>query len=272
MRRAFVLLGLVIAVFNPSWDAAASDMTEAHYHVPVTFSIVPDPFYCQISPRPLGELNLSTGALPDRAGAPGPAMGIVWLDDPAASMASSGRPADPEIEAAVARTLYVMYACINAGDAPRLAAVWTDARIAHVAGAAAMRQTAIDRVAADPETPATRIELIGLSRVTILADGRIGWRLDLEYPAGTRQRQDGILTFEAGRYRLDQILLVTPLPAASLAETPARRVPCDQTGLAVLASTGPGLETGRPWGYFTPEPAAELPGPASVTPVSCQLT
>jgi len=271
MRRAIILLGLVVALFNPSGDIVASDMTEAHHHVSVAFPIVPDPFYCRISPRPRGELALSTGAMLDHAGAPGPATSTAQGEDGAAIMASHGQPADPGLEAAVARTLYLIYACANAGDAPRLAAVWTDARVARFAGSAAIRQTAIDRVAAAPAAMAVQIELLGLSQVTILADGRVGWRLDLEYPDGTRQRQDGILTFEAGRYRLDQILLVTPLPEASLAEAPAQRLPCDQTGLAVLTSTGPGLDPGRPWGYFTPDPAAaELPGPVTAPPASCQ--
>jgi hypothetical protein len=100
-----------------------------------------------------------------------------------------------------------LFACYAAGDLLRASSLWTNAYLARQY--ALVPYLVADLVALqaspEPEDLAGHPTLMALRDVTILADGRVGFYLELAYPDGSTDTQYGIVARVDGRYRLDEI-------------------------------------------------------------------
>jgi len=162
-----VLLTLLLAV--PPW-AAAQDATPGPGAG--AFPIDPAPAECQVAPRAIGELiRLWYG--PEGAAGASP----VPAEAPTAVTIPVGVPADEATVAGVVATVREVFACFEAGDFLRAAALYTD-DLARAFGPGPGTSEADARafLAAPPapETAAAASLIVAIADATVLADGRVG--------------------------------------------------------------------------------------------------
>lgn len=126
---------------------------------------------CTVEPRPVDELMAAVG-LDDSAVVATPeavARGI---------LAPLGTRADLETRLGIAATVQELYACLNANDVPRAAALMTDAGMVRFlgqppgdeAGAAALRETL--EAPPEPRAENEQARVVAITDQSILEDGR----------------------------------------------------------------------------------------------------
>ncbi len=182
----------------------------------------PDPSLCTITPRePLA--FRTPGALPAVAPAEAPAVGsgFSW---------PRGATATSEETALIHAAIREFHACKNAGDYPRLLALYTTRYLApRFAALDASGWQATLELAQSTPTPLPSVEretVVLLGEVRRLSDGRLGAFVAAVVPAGQPLEIDAVLifAFEDGRWRIDESHadptgLARPAPARAVAPT-----------------------------------------------------
>ena len=197
MRRLFALLVVTLALV-PGLDwAAAQEAT------PAAGPEVLDPALCRVEPRPLAffEQFLAT-----------PGARSTRMPPPAATTPPlpPGEPAEPETVDGVTATVRELYACLNAGDELRAAALFTDAyfeRLFSQFGRLPPEELA--GFAAPPRPAPERLwtRLVAVRDVRLLSDGRIGAVVVTDDPVGppTEPEARFFVFVEAdGRFLIDE--------------------------------------------------------------------
>jgi hypothetical protein len=166
-----------------------------------------DPAACTIAPRPLADFRLLPAEPPAT-----PATNS-RLDATAAR--DAGEPAaDPDVIEAVTATVRLQLACLNAGDLPRAAALFTDEAFLRSGlgpGADASDEVLESLLAPRPIPSDQHARLVAIEEVRQLPDGRVTAEV-VGIPPGTDTEIRQRITFvEADGAYL--IVAVAPVPA-----------------------------------------------------------
>jgi hypothetical protein len=175
----------------------ATESTVAQTATPAAYPVAPDPSECVSEPVPIEEIarvlmtpvaETSVSATP--------------------FVTSGSEAADAELSAAVIATLRQVFACANAGDALRVASLYTDDFVRDFFGGV----PAEDLIAflALPPQPLPEDQkriIIGFGEVQLLADGRAGVVIVLDEPDDPRTEEPDFAILErvGGRWLVDEL-------------------------------------------------------------------
>lgn len=157
---------------------------------------VRDPRICQTAPRGIKELVAVTEGTPGAN-----ASAILGTPERDVVPRTRGVPADPEVVQAVTATAEELVACRNAGDLPRLLALYSDRALTEfLGGVAAFEDGAPSLLFATPvPLPQTQhAKLESIDEVRLLPDGRVSAITQVD---GSRALT--IFVKEEGRYLYD---------------------------------------------------------------------
>jgi hypothetical protein len=206
------LFGLVVLFggIASGGPAAAQDAALA------TPPVAPDPAECRVEPRPADLFDQLAAAPADAAATPTVAQ------SPTPFLLPAGDPPPADAEAAAVATVREAIACRNAGDAGRLAALYTDTYLARLAALPPEERGPLATFGqeANPVPEESRITLLLVEEVRSLADG-VGVLVSIDDPAteiGGPERLFAVLREEGGRYLIDE---ETYPDAGSVATPPA---------------------------------------------------
>ena len=206
---------------------------------------VPAPEECQVEPRPVDELVALLGPAGTPAAGDAAEAGATGdSEETAAGTAEAGaevsagegvtlpvplgEPADAETAEAINATARELLACLNAGDLPRVSALFTDAAVGPTLGPAPADPSGLEREPEPLESEA-RTRLIAITDESLLDDGRAAAFVVLNDPLN---RPGGPETYllvfaeEEGRWLIDGLIdfsvVPDPPPGTPAAEaTPA---------------------------------------------------
>jgi hypothetical protein len=175
---------------------------------------------CTVEPRPVDELMAAVG-LDDSAVVATPetvARGI---------QAPLGTRADLETRLGIAATVQELYACLNANDVPRAAALMTDAGMVRFlgqppedeAGAAALRETL--EAPPEPRAEEEQARVVAITDESVIEDGRAVAFVVVNEPILPPGGAETLVFFFAeqdGRWLLDDYIDFSLSPVAAVAE------------------------------------------------------
>ncbi len=220
MLRTLVLgAALLFVAISAGGLAAAQDATPTGGDAGVTLAtppVAPDPAECVVEPRPGDPFEQLT---PPPVAAASPTV----VESPTPFLLPAGDPPTADAEAAAVATVREAIACRNAGDAGRLAALYTDAYLSRLAALPAEERGPFATFGQDPNPlpDESRVTLLLVEEVRSLADGAVGVLVSIDDPttdpAGP-ERYFAILRDEGGRYLIEDEVFPD---ADSLATPPA---------------------------------------------------
>ena len=186
-----------VAVLALLLSLSAVDSALAQTATPAAYPVAPDPAECVVAPAPVEEI-------------------VAILGTPVAEPADSatpfvpppGEPADTETSAAVVATLRQVFACANAGDALRVASLYTDDFVRFFFGGVPVED--LPGFLAVPPQPLPEDQkriIIRFGEVQLLPDGRAGVVIVLDEPADPRTEEPdyAILERVEGRWLVDEL-------------------------------------------------------------------
>ena len=185
MRPAATLVSILTVALVAVVAPGHPPVTRARDVEPTAGWVTPDPAECRVEPRPVDAI-LAVAATPVAATRP--------------AAVSAGPPTDPVVAAAVVATVHELFACADAGDLPRLAALFSDGYVRRtLAGFAA----AFAFLPTTP-TPLPAAERAGfrlLCRPWLLTDGRVAVRVRADGGRGHVFLGDHLFVLVPGRGR-----------------------------------------------------------------------
>ena len=203
---------------------------------------VPQPEECQVEPRPIDELvELLGPAGTPAAGTAGEATGT---DDAAATEGGTpgagvpagggltlpvplGESADAATAEAIDATARELLACLNAGDLPRVSALFTDDAVGPALGPAPADPSGLEREP-EPLEPERRTRLIAITDQSLLGDGRATAFVVVNDPLNRpRGPETYLLLFadEDGRWLIDGLIDFSVVPDAPSGTPAAEATP-----------------------------------------------
>jgi hypothetical protein len=178
--------------------------TGAQSATPEAYPIAPDPAACVVAPMAMDDLVMTVGTPSpgEETLAPEPATLEPFVIPP-------GEAADAETAAAVIATLHEVFACTNAGDFPRVYALFTADFTRDFFAQTPLTPDVIAFLGAPPQplpTDQQRI-IVRFGEVQMLDDGRAGVVVVLDEPDDPRTEEPdfAILKWVAGRWLVDEI-------------------------------------------------------------------
>jgi hypothetical protein len=211
VRRGHVLSAALALSLTLTVAITAASAERA---TPAVYPITPDPAACIVAPVDVDALlgHLAT-----------PVAGTVGT--PAPGAVPVGQPADAATSAAVAETLYDVFACANAGDLRRVVALFSaDFQRVFFAGVPPADLAAILALPPAPLPGAERRIIRAIGEVQLLADGRAGVTIVLDEPDDPRREEPdyALLVWNGERWLVDAIHEDTGIvPPATPGATPA---------------------------------------------------
>lgn len=215
LGTAFLFVAILSAGPATAQDATAT--TGAPDPALASPPVAPDPAECRVEPRPADLFDQLTAAPAAAAASP------TVVESPTPFLLPAGDPPTADAEAAAIATVREVIACRNAGDAGRLAALYTDAYLARLAALPPEERGPLATFGqeANPVPAESRITLLLVEDVRSLADGRVGVLVSIDDPAtdlGGPERLFAVLREEGGRYLIDDEIFPD---AGSVATPPA---------------------------------------------------
>jgi hypothetical protein len=176
--------------------AVLSTAARAQMATPAAYPTTPDAADCVVAPKPVEEI-LTIMATPVAATA-----------SPAPFVIPEGEPADERTADAVVATLYQVFACANAGYAPRFASLYTDDFLRDFfAGVPASDLVGFLSAPPQPLPDEQKRVIIRIGEVQRHPDGRAGVPIILDEPDDPRTEEPDyvILARVDGRWLVDEI-------------------------------------------------------------------
>lgn len=172
--------------------------------------VVPDPSECRIEPRSLEDV-LALYATPQAsvAGQPSPAASPAPTELP--PELPDGPPVDTATAAAVSAVWREAYACLNANDYLRLAALTDSDSLQRILGTnPTVEEFAADVLSSRPRPMDERELLPPLSGLRVLPDGRVGGLIDLGPPEAPEYAGKNHVIFvrEGDRWLMDEVVAI----------------------------------------------------------------
>ena len=168
---------------------------------------------CAVEPRTVGEM-VELAATPTAEDGTPADSSIQELDEGSDFQAPEGEAADEETVAAVTETINELFACINAGDYLRAFALYSDRFVQTEFAGISEEDLSFFSGSGTPEAiPAEeQIQLLGVSEVIVLEDGRVGAVIQVSDPTGNYpEGEEDFVTFveEDGRYKVDSVVVIS---------------------------------------------------------------
>jgi hypothetical protein len=159
--------------------------------------VAPDPSECVIEPAPIEEIATIMGTPVAEP-----------IDSATSFVPTAGEPADAEMSAEVVATLRQLFACANAGDALRVASLYTDDFLRDFFGGVP-REDLFDFLATPPRPlpDEQKRVIVRIGEVQLLPDGRAGVVIVLDEPDDPRTEEPDFVILERveGRWLADEI-------------------------------------------------------------------
>lgn len=206
MRRTFLHTVVISSLF-----AVSATPAFAQEATPATGD-VPDPSECRVEPRPPDELiaiwfpdGTPVAATPADMSRSGTPVGT-GFDVPV------GEPADAETIDAVTATVRELLACFNGGDFLAAYSLYSDNLIRSFGPEPGTTIEQAEEFLAFESTPLPeeeRLELIGITDVVVMEDGRVGAIVLSNDPTATEDGDEPVLVIlveENGRWLIDEII------------------------------------------------------------------
>jgi ketosteroid isomerase-like protein len=191
---------------NATSSAPAAIQAGTAASTPTSLAAVPSPAECRVEPRPLAAvlaLFATPGATPAHRVVDGT---VVYPPD-----LPAGFPADAATVAAVTAVWREFYACVNAGDFLRQAALVSEDGIRLRYAHADVQGLALAVAGDGTPVPADRQAFARpLYEVRVLEDGRVGALIDVGDPAAPEYegRNHVIFVEEGGRWLIDEVVTI----------------------------------------------------------------
>jgi hypothetical protein len=168
----------------------------AQMATPAAYPVAPEPAACVVAPVPVDEIVRIMGTP------------VTSLASPTSFVIPEGEPADAETASEVVAALYQVFACANAGDAPRFASLYTDDFLrVFFAGVPTAELIAFLSAPPQPLSDDQKRTIVRIGEVQRHADGRAGVLIVLDEPDDPRTEEpDYVLLERVGdRWLVDEI-------------------------------------------------------------------
>ncbi|MGH2557610.1 MAG: hypothetical protein ACRDJH_00990 [Thermomicrobiales bacterium] len=190
MRRRRLPISIIAVVLAALTAAGGFARVAAQDATPPARPMTPAPAACTVAPHPIAFFEQFVGT-PTAAQAAAQAAPIADATPAAAFRMPPGEPADQETVAAVTAIAIELTGCVNAGDFPRLFALYTDdyfRRGIEDLGPLTAEDVAFFAAPPQAKPEQNRAAILAVLDVRVLAEGRVAGLFDtydpLEAPPG----------------------------------------------------------------------------------------